>query len=203
MRPPFLIHITPGDDAPIYRQIVRQVVEGVASGVLDSGGRLPSLRALARKLVVAPLTVKKAYDALEKQGLIETRQGHGTFVRVDAVRSSQNASERLRPLARRLLLEADVGSVDAQALRVLLDEEREARSHDQLREVDPEALPRPAVPDGQTEVGAEVAADDLSRERVEALGRIPHPDPERVLGVEGGRGELGIERRLFLCQGPA
>ena len=126
MLPPFHIHVTPSDDAPIYRQIVRQVVEGVAAGALEAGARLPSLRVLAKKLVVAPLTVKKAYDELEGQGLIETRQGQGTFVRTDATRSNEGALDRLRPLARRILLEADVGGIDAESLQALLSEEREA-----------------------------------------------------------------------------
>lgn len=132
MSAPFYIHVTPGDEAPIYRQIVRQVVAGIASGRLAPGECLPSLRELARKLVVAPLTVKKAYDELESQGVIETRQGQGTYVRVDAVRSSRKGIERLRPLARRLLVEADVANVGADALRALLEKERAALRAERL-----------------------------------------------------------------------
>ncbi len=126
MPTPFHIHITPGDDAPIYRQIVRQVVEGVASGTLEPGARLPSIRVLSKKLVVAPLTVKKAYDELDAQGLIEMRRGQGTFVRAGVVRSNKAATARLRPLARRLLLEADLGGVGARELASLLAVERAA-----------------------------------------------------------------------------
>ena len=133
MTPPFHAHVTPGDDAPLYRQLVRQVVEGVAAGSLAPGERLPSLRELARKLVVAPLTVKKAYDELESRGLIETRQGQGTFVRIDTARSTQEARERLRPLVRRLLVEANVGAVDTDALGVLIEEERTALSEERKR----------------------------------------------------------------------
>ncbi len=122
----FHIYITPGDEAPIYRQIVRQVVEGVASGSLEPGVRLPSIRELSKKLVVAPLTVKKGYDELEGQGVIETRRGQGTFVRADVGRSDVRATERLRPLARRLLLEAEVGGIDETQLSSLLSEERDA-----------------------------------------------------------------------------
>ncbi|MAB78597.1 MAG: GntR family transcriptional regulator [Planctomycetes bacterium] len=125
MTTPFHIHITPGDEAPIYRQIVRQVVEGVASGSLQPGARLASIRDLSRKLVVAPLTVKKGYDELEGQGVIETRRGQGTFVRADVGRSSEAATQRLRPLVRRLLLGADVGGIDEKKLISLLGEERE------------------------------------------------------------------------------
>jgi GntR family transcriptional regulator len=123
---PSHIHVSPGDDAPIYRQIVRQVIEAVASGALTPGERLPSLRALAKKLVVAPLTVKKAYDVLESDGLIKTRQGQGTFVHIDASKSQQKASVRLAPLIRRLVVEADMAGVDAQELHSLIEQATEA-----------------------------------------------------------------------------
>lgn len=128
MPTPFHMHITPGDDAPIYRQIVRQVVEGVASGALQPEARLPSIRALSKKLVVAPLTVKKAYDELEGQGLIEMRQGQGTFVRAEVLISNESATERLRPLIRRLVLEASLGGIAAKELASLIVAER-ARLH--------------------------------------------------------------------------
>lgn len=123
MTPPVHIHISPHDDAPIYRQVVRQVIEGVASGSLDAGEQLPSLRSLAQKLAIAPLTVKKAYDVLEADGVIETRRGQGTFISAEAVRSSQAAAERVRPLARRLIVEANVAGLDATSLAALIEEE--------------------------------------------------------------------------------
>lgn len=123
MPPPIQLHVSPNDDAPIYRQVVRQVVEGIASGALEPGEQLPSLRSLAQTLVVAPLTVKKAYDVLEADGVIETRRGKGTFVSASAARSTESATERLRPLARRLVAEANVAGLDAKALNALVREE--------------------------------------------------------------------------------
>ena len=137
MTPPSSIHISPGDDAPIYRQIVRQVIEAVASGSLAPGERLPSLRALAKKLVVAPLTVKKAYDVLESEGLIETRQGQGTFVRIDAAKSEQKASARLAPLIRRLVVEADLAGVDLTELTSLIQTESEALQTERSQKENP------------------------------------------------------------------
>ncbi|MEM6671949.1 MAG: GntR family transcriptional regulator [Planctomycetota bacterium] len=124
--PPLHFHVSPDDDAPIYRQIVRQVVGGIASGALEPGERLPSLRALAQQLVVAPLTVKKAYDVLEADGVIETRRGQGTFVGERAALSTRDAVERVRPHARRVALEADVAGLDEDALAALIAEESEA-----------------------------------------------------------------------------
>lgn len=123
MPPPINLHVSPDDDAPIYRQVVRQVVEGIASGALDPGEQLPSLRALALTLVVAPLTVKKAYDVLEADGVIETRRGKGTFVSTSAAPSTESAVHRLRPLARRLVAEAEVAGIDAKSLHALIREE--------------------------------------------------------------------------------
>jgi GntR family transcriptional regulator len=101
-----LLTINPNDAVPIYVQIVRQVRLAIASGELRPGDRLPSLRELARDLVVNHLTVKKAYGVLEAQELIRTRQGLGTFVeekvRVEAhvlvdeqVRSVVDSARRL------------------------------------------------------------------------------------------------------------
>jgi len=122
---PFLsLHISTADEAPIYRQIVRQIEDGIATGALTAGEQLPSHRALALDLVVAPLTVKKAYDVLEAEGVIETRRGLGTFVAATAARSKRAARERLRATARRLVIEAEVGGLDRAALAALIEQER-------------------------------------------------------------------------------
>ena len=73
-----LIH--PADELPIYRQIMRQITESIAVGRLSPGEKLPSHRDLSEQLVIAPLTVKKAYDELELLGYLETQRGRGTFV---------------------------------------------------------------------------------------------------------------------------
>ena len=72
--------INPADELPIYRQIMRQITDAIAGGRLKSGDKLASHRELSEQLVVAPLTVKKAYDELEIRGLLETQRGRGTFV---------------------------------------------------------------------------------------------------------------------------
>ena len=74
--------------------------------------------------MIAPLTVKKAYDELELRGLIETARGRGTFVR-EVVETSSEAErlEGLRPIARQLLHEARLSGISDGALRRLLDEE--------------------------------------------------------------------------------
>ncbi len=100
-----LFRVNPSDDIPIYRQLVRQVRAAVASGNLKSGDKLPSQRKLALELVINHLTVKKAYETLEAEGLIHTDRGRGTFVsdipdRSDLKREGvSNLKQRLRESA--------------------------------------------------------------------------------------------------------
>jgi GntR family transcriptional regulator len=65
---------------PIYRQIQDQVRFGIASGLLCPGEQLPTVRALAVELSVNPNTVIKAYNELEREGILTSEQGSGTFV---------------------------------------------------------------------------------------------------------------------------
>jgi GntR family transcriptional regulator len=116
--------INPGDELPIYRQIMRQVVDAVAGARLRPGDKLPSHRELSQELVIAPLTVKKAYDELEREGHIETIRGQGTFVGGQTRALSAAARvERLRPLAQRLLHEAMLLSVERTKVQQLIEEE--------------------------------------------------------------------------------
>jgi len=105
--------ISSADELPIYRQLMRQISERIAAGLLQSGNKLPSHRDLAEQLVIAPLTVKKAYDELEILGYLETQRGRGTFVvaRLPKVNAAEQR-EQLRLLARRLLAQAYLAGWD-------------------------------------------------------------------------------------------
>ncbi|MGE5676329.1 MAG: GntR family transcriptional regulator [Mycobacterium leprae] len=105
-------HIDPSSGTPIYRQLVDQVRQAVASGVLKSGDRLPSVRDLAVELAVNPNTVAKAYQELERDGVIETPRGRGSFV-ADRKQTASEA-ERLRQFAEA----ADRLAVEAYRLRI-------------------------------------------------------------------------------------
>lgn len=91
----FLISVAPGEALPIYRQIVEQVKAAIASGLLVRGDRLPSHRDLAKELLVAPLTVKRAYDVLEQEGLVVSRRGSGTFVQATEADVNTDAEAEL------------------------------------------------------------------------------------------------------------
>lgn len=69
-----------GSSTPLYEQIKNAVKENIVKNILAPDERLPSVRQLSKELNVSILTVKKAYDELEKEGFIVVRQGLGTFV---------------------------------------------------------------------------------------------------------------------------
>ena len=99
--------INTADDLPIYRQIMRHVMDAIAGGRLLRGEQLPSHRELSEQLVIAPLTVKKAYDELEALGYIETQRGRGTFVCAKLPRATGSIhAEQLADAARKLLSQA-------------------------------------------------------------------------------------------------
>jgi GntR family transcriptional regulator len=92
---------------PIYRQIVEQVREAVARGRVAPDERLPSVRELSRTLVVNPNTVARAYSELEREGILNTRQGLGVFVAAPKSELTKKArKERLFEILDRLLTEA-------------------------------------------------------------------------------------------------
>ena len=66
--------------SPIYEQITRQIRTQILSGDLSEGEALPSIRKLAQTLQISVITTKRAYDELEREGLIDTVGGKGTFV---------------------------------------------------------------------------------------------------------------------------
>ncbi|MGD2110533.1 MAG: GntR family transcriptional regulator [Phycisphaerae bacterium] len=72
--------IDPNSSVPIFEQIASYVRRSVAAGVYKSGEMIPSLRAMALDLTVNPNTVQRAYEELEREGLIEARRGRGMYV---------------------------------------------------------------------------------------------------------------------------
>ena len=65
---------------PIYEQIIEQVKALILKGELKENDALPSVRTLSKELKISALTVKKAYDYLEEEGLVHTVHGKGSFI---------------------------------------------------------------------------------------------------------------------------
>jgi GntR family transcriptional regulator len=75
-----LLTIDPADKTPIHAQVERGILAAIASGRLPVGSQLPTVRQLAVDLTVNANTVAKVYAHLERDGVLETRRGVGTFV---------------------------------------------------------------------------------------------------------------------------
>lgn len=126
-----LVRVDPGDGLPIYRQIVEQVKAAIASGVLAQGDRLPSHRDLARDLVVAPLTIARAYDLLEREGFLVRERGKGAFVAASSKKAAPSAAAHLNGRASAIVRHAQaLGLSREEALRALREawEEGKERS---------------------------------------------------------------------------
>jgi GntR family transcriptional regulator len=90
-----IIKPNPSMGVPIYLQIVEQVKHAIETGALRAGEQLPSIRPLAEELVINANTVAKAYRELEREGVVELKQGAGAFV-ADTARARQGGAEKFR-----------------------------------------------------------------------------------------------------------
>src|ERR1700732_3893940 len=107
-----LLQISFKSGTPIYLQVVEQIQAAAASGALQPGEMLPSIRPLAEELRVNRNTIAKAYSELENLGVIETLPGRGCFLK-------QNHSALRKEVRRKLLIEEiDQAIVQAHHLQV-------------------------------------------------------------------------------------
>jgi GntR family transcriptional regulator len=109
---------------PLYQQIVDGIKREVLANRLTAGSALPSYRVLAEQLLVSLITVKRAYEELEREGITFSRQGLGTFV---AARGNDRTRADRRALARDALRSAihagrEAGVTDRELIQMLRDE---------------------------------------------------------------------------------
>jgi GntR family transcriptional regulator len=126
-----MLSISQADPRPMYLQIMEQIRRRIAVGDWRPGQEIPSIRALAAATRVSVITVKRAYLELEREGVIVTRQGRGSFVAEDVALGTKMWEKELDE---HLAAAAEVGrqlGLDADALaarlRNLIDGEDEAR----------------------------------------------------------------------------
>jgi GntR family transcriptional regulator len=85
------VFIDPKNHVPIFQQIAAQLRKQISDGVYKAGEVLPSLRVMAVDIRVNPNTVQRAYELLEREGVVESRRGVGVFVtKIDRRRQSRN-----------------------------------------------------------------------------------------------------------------
>jgi len=106
---------------PLYQQIIDGIKREIGEGRLLPGTALPSFRALAEDLMVSLITVKRAYEDLEREGIIHCKQGLGTFVsEKGAERSREAKRDQARLLLRQALREsAESGATNAEIIKMV------------------------------------------------------------------------------------
>jgi len=121
---PAVLTIDPRSGVPIYLQLIEQVKRSVALGILQAGEQLPTVKQLALDLTVNPNTVAKAYRDLEREGVIETAPGRGSFVRADGAEESSRAAadDVARDVIERAVREAKSVGLRRSEVRDLLEQ---------------------------------------------------------------------------------
>jgi GntR family transcriptional regulator len=121
------LHVNFQTGVPVYLQIVQQVKAAAAGGTLRPGDALPSVRCLAEELRINRNTAARAYAELESEGVIETRQGAGCFLKANGASPLRRAvrSERLATDVDALIVQAHHLQISDEQLKTLLLERLE------------------------------------------------------------------------------
>jgi GntR family transcriptional regulator len=125
--------ISPAADGTLYQQIVDRLKREVSEGRLKPGTALPSFRQLAEDLLVSVITVKRAYEELEREGIIFRRQGLGTFVAEQGRdRSREVKLTAARELLRQAFREAaEAGLRPGEILDLVREIQKETKTYEQ------------------------------------------------------------------------
>jgi GntR family transcriptional regulator len=120
---PVVLTVDPRSGVPIYLQVIEQVKRSVAIGILQAGEQLPTVKQLAVDLTINPNTVAKAYKELERDGVIETSPGRGSFVRSNgAMEGTKTAAKDVaRDAIASAVREAKSVGLDPGEIRDLVD----------------------------------------------------------------------------------
>ncbi len=109
---------------PIYEQIIAQLTYAIAAGDLKTGEMIPSVREVSKKLVVNPNTVAKAFQELERQGIVISRRGRGMEVTEQAPEQCEKLTRELvRERLRTALREAVSSRLSSEEIEQILSEE--------------------------------------------------------------------------------
>jgi GntR family transcriptional regulator len=121
---PVVLTVDPRSGVPIYLQVIEQIKRSVAIGILQAGEQLPTVKQLALDLTINPNTVAKAYRELERDGVIETAPGRGSFVRGNgAIETTRTAAADVaRDVITSAVREVKSIGVSAEQIRNLMND---------------------------------------------------------------------------------
>jgi GntR family transcriptional regulator len=124
-----IVSIDPRDATPIYAQLERGFRAAIAAGRLGPGDQLPTVRQLAVDLRINANTVARVYAELEREGVIETRRGVGSFISATPAqaRSPREHERRLRAFVTRVLADADAAGFTIDDVMAALAAHRPSR----------------------------------------------------------------------------
>lgn len=118
-----LINIDSRSSTPIYEQIIHGIKENIFKGILQKGDKLPSVREMASLISTNPNTVSKAYQELEREKVIETLRGKGTFVSSEYIpRLEEERMNKLREEIKKIIIEAHYLGIKKEDLINIMDE---------------------------------------------------------------------------------
>lgn len=113
-----ILNLTEVSDEPLHGQISRQIRAKILAGELDDGDALPSIRGLAREVKVSVITVQRAYDDLDREGLIQAKRGKGFFVtRMSDASKAELARRRFRDALEPIVHEAEAEGLEREQIR--------------------------------------------------------------------------------------
>ncbi|TRW28663.1 GntR family transcriptional regulator [Criibacterium bergeronii] len=118
-----MIEIDVRSRVPIYEQIINSVKHLSLNGVLGADEKLPSVRELSQQMTINPNTVQKAYQELERQGIIYVKRGQGSFVNPTIKAINKEVSmEKIREMLKQVVLECMYLDIDKDELVKIVSE---------------------------------------------------------------------------------
>lgn len=118
-----ILNLSELSDEPLYAQISRQIRAKILSQDLAGGDGLPSIRGLAREQRVSVITVQRAYDDLEREGLLRSRRGKGFWVSaIPERRRHTMAEKRFADALKKLVAHATAEGLSGAEMRRIFDE---------------------------------------------------------------------------------
>jgi len=117
-----ILNLSELSDEPLHAQISRQIRAKILTGDLDGGEALPSIRGMAKAQRVSVITVQRAYDDLEREGMVRSRRGKGFWVNtIPNGRKNTMAEDRFADALKRLVGHAEAEGLSKADMRRILD----------------------------------------------------------------------------------
>ena len=118
-----ILNLSDLSDEPLHAQISRQIRAKILAGALDGGDALPSIRGMAKGQRVSVITVQRAYDDLEREGLVRSRRGKGFWVApLPNGRKNTMAEERFTDALEKLVEHATAEGLSTSDMRRILNQ---------------------------------------------------------------------------------